>query len=504
MKSFPQDCSQLLPKLGADLQAAPPDRANELVFHTASLLILAGYGEAAYEALSALLDEPLQLSPASALMATYQKTVFPSLSYALGLPCPAIADQPQMVGDPLTRFIQTQERENRSFLLFDRFSIGPEILFPSSVASPIEPNSLVSDCTDAEIQAGIQRMLAQGDDSQEQPSDREVFSFLQKMYQRIQTHGRQGEFSEAIALAQQYDQICVARHLPGQDWISKDVRKIAIDACFQIGEIDQAKAWLKAWWHSQPAPSDLGLFSFTAIIQAFLEGTLRSEINLPPEHVADFLTILRHYAKPTPSSMTSSIADWEALLEAWGKVIFEHLPESERETYASYFPEAIHRQTCRQPSATEVEIHALEQRLGRSLPPSYRTFLGYSNGWAMVNLFSRLFSTQEVDWFYHLNQEWVDVWNQIESEDVSDDLYFQYGEHQDCCQIRNRYLKTALQISTDEDGYVFLLNPMVTDERGEWEAWDFGTKYPGAYRYRSFWEMMQAVYQRSLDELQAP
>ena len=62
-------------------------------------------------------------------------------------------------------------------------------------------------------------------------------------------------------------------------------------------------------------------------------------------------------------------------------------------------------------------------------------------------------------------------------------------------------MKTALQISFTEDGYVYLLNPKIIDSRNEWEAWDFGTKLPGAYRYRSFWEMMQEVYQRCFDEM---
>ncbi|MBW4475266.1 MAG: hypothetical protein KME45_33550 [Stenomitos rutilans HA7619-LM2] len=58
-------------------------------------------------------------------------------------------------------------------------------------------------------------------------------------------------------------------------------------------------------------------------------------------------------------------------------------------------------------------------------------------------------------------------------------------------------MKTALQLSSTEDGYVFLLNPQVLDSRNEWEAWDFGNKLPGANRYRSFWDMMQNVYKRS-------
>jgi hypothetical protein len=71
-------------------------------------------------------------------------------------------------------------------------------------------------------------------------------------------------------------------------------------------------------------------------------------------------------------------------------------------------------------------------------------------------------------------------------DDVDDEKYFQYGEHQNCCWMRGRYMKTALQISSAEEGDVYLLNPQIIDARNEWEAWDFGNKNPGAYRYRSF------------------
>ena len=61
-------------------------------------------------------------------------------------------------------------------------------------------------------------------------------------------------------------------------------------------------------------------------------------------------------------------------------------------------------------------------------------------------------------------------------------------------------MKTALQISWEEDSYVYLLNPKIIDSRNECVAWDFGSKLPGAYRYCSFWDMMQQVYQRCFDK----
>jgi len=58
------------------------------------------------------------------------------------------------------------------------------------------------------------------------------------------------------------------------------------------------------------------------------------------------------------------------------------------------------------------------------------------------------------------------------------------------------YLYSCLQISDDTDGYVYLLNPKIFTPDGDWEAWSFGSKIPGAFRYRSFWDMMRADSER--------
>jgi hypothetical protein len=46
---------------------------------------------------------------------------------------------------------------------------------------------------------------------------------------------------------------------------------------------------------------------------------------------------------------------------------------------------------------------------------------------------------------------------------------------------------------TEIDERVILLNPARTDRSGEWEAWDFATWYPGAYRYPSYQRLVEAI-----------
>jgi hypothetical protein len=52
-----------------------------------------------------------------------------------------------------------------------------------------------------------------------------------------------------------------------------------------------------------------------------------------------------------------------------------------------------------------------------------------------------------------------------------------------------------LKIShTPEATDVYLLNPCVVTEDGEWEAWYLAHWLPGAVRYRSFWDLMNDEY----------
>jgi hypothetical protein len=45
------------------------------------------------------------------------------------------------------------------------------------------------------------------------------------------------------------------------------------------------------------------------------------------------------------------------------------------------------------------------------------------------------------------------------------------------------------------DAAILLLNPKIVTDEGEWEAWYLDSKLPGAFRFRSFQELMQAQYE---------
>jgi hypothetical protein len=162
--------------------------------------------------------------------------------------------------------------------------------------------------------------------------------------------------------------------------------------------------------------------------------------------------------------------------------------------------------------ASEKEIAALEERLGKRLPPSYRSFLAETNGWRECGPFIyKLWPCSEVRWFRERNQDWIDAYvhpenngirivyphgqSPSEPQPLTDDEYLVYGEEQNSCRFRTEYLQSALEISDVGDSAVLLLNPEVVTDAGEWEAWLFANWMPGAHRYRSFRELMQGEHE---------
>jgi hypothetical protein len=157
--------------------------------------------------------------------------------------------------------------------------------------------------------------------------------------------------------------------------------------------------------------------------------------------------------------------------------------------------------------AADAEIDEAQARLNTKFPPSYRNFLRVSNGWRKLDeLIGRLDSTQEIEWLAQRNQEFIDAWVTgvaLGGGDFSvpDEAYFVYGDEQDTSLLRDEYLQTALLIGGNPEQGLILLNPQVTFEEGEWEAWLFANWFPGAARYRSFRELMQDRHSGFLDSL---
>jgi hypothetical protein len=179
--------------------------------------------------------------------------------------------------------------------------------------------------------------------------------------------------------------------------------------------------------------------------------------------------------------------DWRSFLNQWSMALLRSeklgrgLPQEEIDALWLGYP-----------GASEEQVAQAESRLGTVLPPSYRAFLKASNGWRRTGPFiDRLWSTAEIEWFVVRHRDWAEGPDDFA---VPDEQYFVYGDEQSPIMFRLAYLKTALEISAEGDGAIYLLNPQVVSADGEWEAWFFADWLPGAIRYRSFVEMLQTQY----------
>jgi SMI1 / KNR4 family (SUKH-1) len=201
----------------------------------------------------------------------------------------------------------------------------------------------------------------------------------------------------------------------------------------------------------------------------------------------------------------NDLFDWNIFLRQYSRDLLERLEDRDFEEVSS---EARNSQWLGYPAATEEEISLTESRLNLSLSPSYRDFLLSTNGWLLFDdLFGGLLPVQQIERHSVRHQDLIDAWIEgcaegarqmarqgYEDFKISDEEYFIYGSGQDSAVVRNEYLPNTLEIGGEENKGFILLNPQVTIANGEWEAWNFATWYPGAVRYRSFFEMMQTKH----------
>jgi hypothetical protein len=183
--------------------------------------------------------------------------------------------------------------------------------------------------------------------------------------------------------------------------------------------------------------------------------------------------------------------DWKAILSRLNSIVLNSKKWKEDLT-----TEALANVWCGSPQATEGEIFSAEQRLGVSLPPSYRSFLSISNGWRPFSHFvERLLPVQEIERFLVTAPEDLRLIQKYYKEDeVSDSEYLDYETPRHMVALRHRYYPESLVVGRAWDGgggELVLLNPNITFPNGEWETILFADWIPGNWRYRSFREFVE-------------
>lgn len=186
---------------------------------------------------------------------------------------------------------------------------------------------------------------------------------------------------------------------------------------------------------------------------------------------------------------------WTQLLQPWSNEILNSTLAQKPEPDIT--PEMIRSRWLGYAGATEQQITDAELRLKTTFPPSYRTFLLTTNGWSVLTHFTGLlWDTEHIEWLRKSDPAFIRIWSQ-DARRIPDKEYLVYGDTQDAGVLRGRYFRTGLEISNPGylDGEFYMLNPQIVTPEGEWEAWFFASWLPGARRYRSFWDLMQAQYQ---------
>jgi hypothetical protein len=201
--------------------------------------------------------------------------------------------------------------------------------------------------------------------------------------------------------------------------------------------------------------------------------------------------------------MSSSDA-WRELLDPWQREILGVLGELEpygsRVEYlklAGLEAEAWRLKSLSYPPASLNEIGAAETRLHVSLPPSYKTFLSITNGWRQLGMDAepaKVFATTEIQWLKDYCPLWIETHGNDEPFDEQE--YLRYGPTQRDWPAPARYLKASLAISRNVDCAIYLLNPLVIDARGEWEAWRLSKH--GVHRERTFFDLMKYEHTRTV------
>ncbi len=157
---------------------------------------------------------------------------------------------------------------------------------------------------------------------------------------------------------------------------------------------------------------------------------------------------------------------------------------------------ALKRGTTLKPAATLDDIRALERRMGRRLPPSYRDFLAATNGMVFEGALNvvEMLAAKDVVPLTAGSYPGLDAW--LEMPDVAIP-----GDATSGGPLPGPALAHAWVISSIEDGDVYLILPELPRPDGEWPVWFFGPKNPGAIAYPSFAAMFERERGKGLQEL---
>ncbi|MFE3147305.1 SMI1/KNR4 family protein [Streptomyces sp. NPDC059218] len=175
--------------------------------------------------------------------------------------------------------------------------------------------------------------------------------------------------------------------------------------------------------------------------------------------------------------------DWRPFLLRWSGEWSDSL--SDDETRSEKDEAARRARWLGFPPASEERIAAMEERLGRRMPPSYREFLKVSDGWQHAGGFIWLLAgTTDACW--HNNESGLaDVFEEYLDDDAGPDE-----------QREVDIWRRGLQLDVESDITHVLLDPEDVDGDGEWAVYTWASwRAAPPERYANFAEFMRGMYQ---------
>lgn len=189
--------------------------------------------------------------------------------------------------------------------------------------------------------------------------------------------------------------------------------------------------------------------------------------------------------------------EWDRWLKRWNDLLLERLNRDELPYYSAQVVTAVEAGWLGTQGASEADIVALEKRLGRQFPPSFRQFLLTSNGFLQPGMIvPRLLAAHEVEMFIEVEKDQWQSW--LDWRDSGRDEF----DTLDGTDYFLMHLEALIVISEQEESGSgrFLLNPERVNETGEWEAYYYAHWMPGAVRYPSFWALMESEFNNLLNQ----
>ncbi|MFD9907549.1 SMI1/KNR4 family protein [Streptomyces sp. NPDC059063] len=184
------------------------------------------------------------------------------------------------------------------------------------------------------------------------------------------------------------------------------------------------------------------------------------------------------------AEMSGTDFDWRPFLTRWSGEWADACDPDDLECDGD--EEALRARWLGFAPATPARITALEERMGRRLPPSYRTFLEVSDGWRHAGGFVMLLAgTEDARW-------------QQDERGLSAMFLEHLDEDAPPEEIRGATVwSRGLGLDVESDATSVALDPEDVDEHGEWAVYTWAPwRAEPPERHGSFREFMQAMYRQ--------